>query len=262
MSELTLENLAWTIPGLCFLFSYNRLRDVESVEFSGWMFVFFVVLIGAVTELPLKYIFGLSDTKTVLSASVIAFLIPFIIKYIFSPFVKKLDENPNFFMPSNLWSVIYFFFPLDNKDKFIKTCVDYEGKPVLVTTEEPLTMCLKQENNGTRNQESQQIKSEDNEIEKSLFIVKSTLFFGILIEFPYVATQVTDSQVIRILPLLSGYKYFSEKEKNQEEKIRWVRKYEITEDSAGIVIPRNKILNFSPYIEEEHESMVFYNENS
>ena len=122
---LTLENLIWTIPGICFLFSYNRLRDVESLEFSGWPFVFFIVLIGAITKIPLEYFFNSwSQFKIILVASGIAFLIPFIIKFLFEFFVERLDKDENFFVNSNFWSIIYFFYPLENKDKFIKNCID------------------------------------------------------------------------------------------------------------------------------------------
>ncbi len=246
MSELTLENLAWTIPGICFLFSYNRLRDVESLEFSGWPFVFFIVLIGAITTLPVKYWLGVSSYPlNIFISSVAAFFIPFVIKYLFGPFVKKLEDEPNFFMPSNLWSAVYFFFPLENRDKFIKNCIEYEGEPVLAAAEESLII-----SEGGENKKTCQTNPR--------FIAKHTLFFGILIEFPYVATQVIDSQVIRILPLFSGYKYFDKGD--QKEKIQWVRKYKITEDSAGIVIPRNRILSFCKYTKEDHEEMVFYND--
>lgn len=238
---LTLENLIWTIPGICFLFSYSRLRDVESVEFSGWPFVFFIVLIGAITQLPLKYFFSdWSQFKIILTASGIAFLIPFVIKLLFEFFVKKLEKDENFFVNSNFWSVIYFFYPLENKDKFIKNCIDYEGQPVLVTSEEPLLV------------------SQNTNRDNIRFSTKTRVFFGILIEFPYVATKTTDSQVIRILPLLSGYRYIKE----SKEKIQWTQKYEIHKDSTGIIIPRNKILNFSPYVEEDHKDLVFYNEAS
>ena len=234
---LILENLIWTIPGICFLFSYGRLRDVESVEFSGWPFVFFIVLIGAVTKTPLEHFFNSwSKLKIILVASSIAFLIPFIIKYLFSPFVEKLKKDENFFVNSNFWSIIYFFYPVETRDKFIKNCIDHEGKPVLVTTEEPIVL---QKPNDKKNG----------------FYTKASVFFGILIEFPYVATTTIDSQVIRILPLLSGYKYIEE----NKEKIQWSRRYEIHKDSTGIIIPRNKILNFSPYVEEDHKELVFDN---
>ena len=240
---LTLENLTWTIPGICFLFSYSRLRDVESIEFSGWPFVFFIVLIGAITQMPLKYFFNSwNQFEIILTASIIAFLIPFIIKFLFEFFVKKLDEDKNFFVNSNFWSIIYFFYPLENKDKFIKNCIDHEGQPVLVTTEEPLIV-LNKTNTGEKEKQ---------------YSTKSRIFFGILIEFPYVATKVTDSQVIRILPLFSGYKYI----KNDIEKIQWTKQYEIHKNSTGVIIPRNKILNFSPYAEEDHKKLVFYNEAS
>ena len=235
---LSLETLTWTIPGICFLFSYNRLRDVESSEFSGWPFVFFIVLIGTTTYLPLEYFFNhWNKFQITLTASGIAFLLPFIVKLMFEFFVKKLEKDGNFFVNSNFWSIIYFFYPLENRDKFIKNCIDYEGEPILVTIEEPLMVL--------------------NSNEKKI-CTKTRVFFGILIEFPYVATKITDSQVIRILPLLSGYKYIKE----TEEKIQWTQTYEIYKDSAGVIIPRNKILNFYPYIKEDHEKLVFGDKSS
>ena len=236
---LSLENLVWTIPGLCFLFSYNRLRDVESLDFSGWPFVFFIVLIGTITWLPLKGYF--KGWQLIIISSSIAFLIPFIIKFSFEFFVKQLEKDANFFRRSNFWSIIYFFYPLENRDKFIKNCVDYEGEAILVTTEEPITI----KNNTEENKE------------KEFLTIKSKIFFGILVEFPYIATRVTDSQVIRILPLLSGYQYTE----NCKEKIKWTQKYNITKDSVGIIIPRDKILNFCPYVESIHDKLIFGQDN-
>ena len=242
---LSLENLTWTIPGICFLFSYNRLRDVESLEFSGWPFVFFIVLIGSITKIPLEYFFNtFGPLQIILVASVIAFFIPFIIKFLFEFFIKRLEKDENFFIKSNLWSIIYFFYPLENKDKFIKNCIDHEGQPILVTTEEDVLVTTAKDMIVSQ-------KNKDN-INES-FSIKSRIFFGILVEFPYVATKITDSQVIRILPLLSGYRYI----KNNKEKINWTQKYEINKDSVGVIISRNKILNFSPYIEDDHKELVF-----
>ena len=85
-----------------------------------------------------------------------------------------------------------------------------------------------------------------------------------MVEFPYVATKITDSQAIRILPLFSGYKYIENatNTKSVVEKVQWTEKYEIHKDSTGVIIPRNKILNFSPYIESDHKDLVFYNDTS
>ncbi len=126
------------------------------------------------------------------------------------------------------------------KKKFIKNCVESEGKPILLTIDEPILLEGKKE-------------------EEKSFNTGTTVYFGILIEFPYVETTVTDSHVIRILPLLSGYKYISKKdEKSKEEmKIKWTQYYEIHADSKGIVIPRKKIINFSIYDEKTHKNLVF-----
>ena len=236
--SLTLESLLWVIPGICFLFTYHRLRDVESLEFSNWSYVFFIVLIGAVTILPVKYFLDpdsneLSITVLILS-SLISLVLPFTIKLIFNPFVEKLEQEPNFFIPSFFWSLIYFFFPLENRDKFIKNCIESEGEAVLVTIDESILI---------KNQNKEETKH-----------TKSIIFLGILIEFPYVATSSIDSQVIRILPLLRGYSYIE----NKEEKIEWINhQYDPQEDSEGLIIPRTKIINFSAYDEAQHDEIMF-----
>lgn len=230
----SLEGFLWVVPGIVFLFSYNRLRDVETVEFSGWPYVFFIVLVGTITYLPIREWFGPNNEIQVLVlSSFMAFLIPFAVKYSFSFFVKRLEENENFFIPSFFWSLMYFFYPLEIRDKFIKNCLDYEGEEVLITTDEPLLI----------------------KVERGFQEIKTTLFFGILVEFPYVATSVTESHVIRILPLLSGYWYVGLNCKTK--KIKWVQKHEVSEDSEGIIIPRNRIIRMSRYKDEVDRKMVF-----
>ena len=245
MSGLQLESLLWVIPGLCFLFSQSRLRDVETLDVSGWRYVFSIVLIGSITVLPLQFFFGEESSKPLsvkilLISSLVAFILPFITKLIFIPFVDRLEKEPNFFIPSTFWSIVYFFFPLENRDKFIKNCIESEGKAVLVTIKEPLL--YKNGNNKP-------------------FVIESRVFFGFLVEFPYVATDTIDSQVIRILPLLSGYNYI-ESSKNKEEnktEIKWTKKYEVTKDSLGIIIPRQKIIHFRRYDENLHQDLLSMN---
>ncbi|MDE0150961.1 MAG: hypothetical protein OXK80_00475 [Bdellovibrionales bacterium] len=248
---LTLDSLLWVLPGICFLFAYHRLRDVESVEFSNWNYVFFIVFIGVITILPIRYLFNEQGSTTfsfeVLALSTVAgFLLPFIIKFTFIPFVDKLEKEPNFFIPSTFWSIIYFFFPLENRDKFIKNCIEYEGEAVLITVDEPILF------KGSSNKTPSDKKDDSNE---TITNIKSTVFLGILIEFPYVATNSIDSQVIRILPLLRGY-YYIEKNKG-EEKIKWIRKYTPEDDSLGTIIPRNKIIHFCLYDEKQHDDIIF-----
>ncbi len=228
---LNLESLLWVLPGVCFEFSYSRLRSVETGDLSGWRYVFFIVVIGFITVLPLAWFLEepTNSFKVISISSLIAFVIPFIIKKIFMPFIDKIEEQANFFIPSNFWSIIYFFFPLEIRDKFIKNCIDYEGEAVLVTVNESIyikKLCDSQKN----------------------INIQSIVFLGILVEFPYVTTASIDSQVIRILPLLSGYHYI--------EEIQWVKKYTIDEESSGILIPRNKITNFCAYDKEIHSDLL------
>ncbi len=266
---LTLESLLWVLPGICFIFAYNRLRDVETVEFSGWPYVFFIVLVGVVTVLPIKWLLGESVTSGELSFNVVAlsslagFSIPFIIKWCFIPLVHKLDQEPNFFIPSNLWSIVYFFFPLENRDKFIKHCIDHEGEAFLITVEEPIIHFKKLNPGNSTNDNKQQKQSSDNtqndnkDLCNTHLHIPTQVYLGILLEFPYVATNSIESQVIRILPLLAGYKYVVSEKNRETEKIKWITKYEVTEDSEGIIIPRNKIIHFCLYDEDLHKNLVF-----
>ena len=255
MDGLQLESLLWVIPGLCFLFAQSRLRDVETLDVSGWRYVFSVVLIGSITVLPLQWFFGEDPSKPLsikilLISSLGAFILPFITKWIFIPFVDRLEKEPNFFIPSIFWSIVYFFFPLENRDKFIKNCIESEGEAVLVTVKEPLL--YKSVNNESKNGNNGS-KSVNNEP----FVIESRVFFGFLVEFPYVATDTIGSQVIRILPLLSGYNYIESS--NNKETIKWTKKYEVTKDSLGIIIPRQKIIHFCRYDENLHQGLLSEN---
>ena len=273
-----LNNLLWVVPGVCFLFAYHRLRDVESVEFSNWSYVFFIVLIGVVTILPIESLFesldilkdkqdiqgiqgiqGKQDIQNksesihigvLFVSSLIAFLIPFFIRLIFEPFVEKLDQDSNFFIPSTMWSILYFFFPLENRDKFIKNCIDYEGEAILVTVDEPILIKHEIENKKNRNTESAKNNTENKN--NKVTNVNSSVFLGILLEFPYVATRSIDSHAIRILPLLRGYQYIESK-----ERIKWIKKYTLTEASEGLVIPRTRIIHFCAYDPDQHDNLIF-----
>lgn len=266
--NLVLESLLWVLPGICFIFAYNRLRDVETVEFTGWPYVFFIVLIGVVTILPLKLLLGESLTSDKLPLGffllpcLVGFALPFIIKWIFIPLVQKLEQEPNFFIPSNMWSVVYFFFPLENRDKFIKHCIKNEGEAFLITVDEPLLYMGQQHNSP-----HQENEGESKNFAAPPLPIPTRVYLGILMEFPYVATSSIESQVIRILPLLAGYSYVEQKNNKdskdkkytEEEKIKWTQKYNPTEDSQGMIIPRGKIIHFCLYDEDLHKALVFNN---
>ena len=235
-----LESLLWVLPGVLFSFSYSRLRAVETGDYTGWRYVFFIVVVGFITILPVNWLLQKTskDVSVIILSSLIAFILPFIIKKLFMPFIKKIEEQPNFFIPSNVWSIIYFFFPLEIRDKFIKNCIDYEGEAVLVTVDESILYI------------KPSCDSKNCCDVKNNMDIRSTIFLGILVEFPYVTTDSIDSHVIRILPLLSGYRYI------KKEKIKWIKKYTINENSSGILIPRRKIIHFCIYDEEIHSDLL------
>jgi len=53
---LNLESILWVIPGVLFIYFYNKRRPHESISLSGWPYLFFLVVIAAFTWLPAKLI--------------------------------------------------------------------------------------------------------------------------------------------------------------------------------------------------------------
>ena len=262
-----LVSYLWIIPGCLFLFSHNRLRRTASEEITGWRYVFSLALVSLITTLPVYFIIDIISHKSpllflteiipinyiktkltdiitkksheikliisVTIASIMAFLLPFFLKFIQSLIKDYMSRNPSIFTVSTFSGIIRFFLPLSNKDEFINACIDSEGKPILLTIDSPLY-----------------INNDDQP-----FTIKTTTIFGLLAEFPDVSSTSTSFQAIRIYPLLTGYKNIWPCK--LKESFIWTKIHQIRPTSLGVVIPREKIILFEPYVKKDHDKAIF-----
>ena len=60
---LELQNILWVIPGVIFIYIYNKRKPADSITVSGWPYVFLLVFIAVFTWLPVEILL-----KTKLSA--------------------------------------------------------------------------------------------------------------------------------------------------------------------------------------------------
>ena len=123
---LELYNVLWVIPGVIFIYLYNRSRPNDSISLSGWPYIFLLVFIAILTWLPAEAIvendFWLSNfsiqflcighkTTTLLIAIAISFIL---------------------FLISKLKPVERLIFPSAH-DNFYKKCIEWENKEILLT---------------------------------------------------------------------------------------------------------------------------------
>ena len=52
---LELHNVLWIIPGVIFIYLYNKRRFGDSISLSGWPYLFFLVVIASLTWLPAEF---------------------------------------------------------------------------------------------------------------------------------------------------------------------------------------------------------------
>ena len=117
---LILENILWVIPGVVFVYYYNKRRPNNIIKLSGWPYLFFLVFIAAFTWLPAKWIVveqitycsNISQKLTIVIISIILSIIVFFITQ------NKLILN---------------FISIPINDNFYNKCVSWENKFILLT---------------------------------------------------------------------------------------------------------------------------------
>ena len=62
---LKLDDIFWVIPGVIFIHSFNKLRPTQIISLSGWPYVFFVVVLAAITWLPTEYILSYFNQENI-----------------------------------------------------------------------------------------------------------------------------------------------------------------------------------------------------
>ena len=115
---LELHNFLWVIPGVIFIHMYNKKRPHDTINLSGWPYVFSLVLIAYLTWLPSEFII---ESKNILGIE----------KNIVLPLISVLISIILFFISQCEIIAKWIFVPIH--DNFYKKCVEWENEIVLLT---------------------------------------------------------------------------------------------------------------------------------
>ena len=124
---LDLHNVLWVIPGVIFIHLYNKRRPDDTISLSGWPYLFFLVVIAALTWLPSEFIIknDVLKSKT------------------FFVNTLNIDQNTVTLLIAIICAVIWFLIAqwgvasrwifLLAHDNFYKKCIEWENKEILLT---------------------------------------------------------------------------------------------------------------------------------
>ena len=192
MSELhELHNLLWVIPGVIFIHFYNKRRSHETINLSGWSYIFLLVIIAAITWLPFEILFSekFFGKWKILVVSVISIFLSFCLAIL----IAYLENR----------SIILFNKVYDN---FLINCSKWERKTVILS------------------------------------LKNDKIYVGILLKYPENPRSRYETQVISIIPLISGGR-------NQNTKaVIWGNYYPKNNiNDYEVVIPRSEIITFGKF---------------
>ena len=121
---LDLHNILWVIPGVIFIYLYNKWRPESTIDLSGWPYIFFLVVIAAVTwfpaELSIEFFYNLDNPSSysLLQQKGIVLIVSII-------FVALL-----LLITQNRFIAYRIFFKA--KDNFYKKCIEWEDEEILL----------------------------------------------------------------------------------------------------------------------------------
>ena len=208
---LNLYNVLWVIPGIIFIYFYNNRRNTNAINLAGWPYIFFLVLIAAVTWIPAEIIFKhfvlkceylnfyLEDSPATSSSILLAislinlFLIAIVIRYIPSIFKSIFPKI---------------------EDGFCKKCIEWENKIIILTL---------------RNEKA---------------------YIALLWKYPEFPNFRHESQTISIIPLISGYRDRNTKNIIWDTEYPDLLQGEDGEEQLldmETIIPRTEIITFGKY---------------
>ena len=248
---LDLNTLLWVVPGVIFIYVYNKRRPVDSITVAGWPYLFSLVFIALLFWLPVETLlndklddFGKWQTLVVPATSgFIAFLTAFfftsignittvnfryllfviiITVLIWLPFhflligVEKwqilmwpVTFGISIFCLSPLLTKLCKLIPFNVQDTFLSNCADWEKKTVILS------------------------------------LHNNKVYIGILLKYPENPRSRHESQMISIIPLISGGRNKDTKE------VKWGDYYPIHNlTGCELMIPRSEILTFGKFSEK------------
>ena len=122
-----LYDILWVVPGVIFIHLYNKRRPEDTINLSGWPYLFLLVIIASLTWLPA----GSMIASNVLN-----------IKSLFVN-MMKIDERTIQLLIAVVFAFMLFLFVqldlisrwvfLREHDNFYKKCIEWENKLVLLT---------------------------------------------------------------------------------------------------------------------------------
>ncbi len=124
---LELHSVLWVIPGVVFIYFYNKKKPYEAISLFGWPYLFFLVIIAALTWLPAEFIITSGIFKKLITGlievGVDKKVITLLIAVIFSGVLLLLSQLE---IIANL-----IFSPVC--DNFFNKCIEWEDKEVFLT---------------------------------------------------------------------------------------------------------------------------------
>ena len=120
---LDFHNILWVIPGVIFIYLYNRFRPdnktAMAINLSGWPYLFLLTFIGAITWFPAELIMETCNDHTSLTTKLITLFIALILTVFWLSLAQIESVAKLIFLPV--------------QDNFYKKCVEWENKDILLT---------------------------------------------------------------------------------------------------------------------------------
>ena len=117
---LALENILWVVPGMVFIFLYNKIRPVGSIQLSGWPYVFFLVFIAAFTWSPVEW-FVTNNNE----------YFPFLPEKVFILFFSVCLSCVLLYLFRK--TSLPYWYHFDEYDNFCFKCIGLEGYSIFLT---------------------------------------------------------------------------------------------------------------------------------
>ena len=208
---LNLHNILWVIPGVVFIYFYNRRRPNDTISLDGWPYIFFLVIIATLTWLPAECLYRADF---------------FNMKIFFERFditENTLIEDTFILLIAVIFSIILFLIAQNKRisnwifpsahDNFYKKCVEWENKEILLT------------------------------------LRNGKAYHAILWKYPENPKSRHESQTLSIAPFISGYR--DEATKKVIWNTRYPKyENEINFIDREIIIPRSEIITFGKFNKE------------